>query len=237
MDTLAINTLLETANDLFSLVAKVRHPTNKDLSETEFYQQVIEQLNQFNAQLQLQGFNEAIIKKATYGLVAYIDELVLLSSWPGRKAWMSKTLQWKFFNEHLAGERFFDRLTEIRQAGEAQADLLELYYVCLQFGFTGMYRLKGEEARQALLVALKSQLTQYKKLTSLLLSDDAVLQTNFLRRLGQSIPYWSIFSVTAALLFFIYSGFALTMRSHSNDSIAQLKTYQTQLINIFAEKN
>ena len=68
-----------------------------------------------------------ILKDAKYALAAFVDEAVMCSRWPGRTAWMSRPLQLEMFGDHVAGEGFFERLAQLRQGGEANLDLIELY--------------------------------------------------------------------------------------------------------------
>ena len=74
------------------------------------------------------------------------------SRWPTRSRWASRSrcaaTGWGgrcscvFFNETLAGEGFFTRLTEIRR-DPRRADTLRVYYQCLLFGFQGKYSIRG----------------------------------------------------------------------------------------------
>ncbi|EHQ53318.1 hypothetical protein ECTPHS_11582 [Ectothiorhodospira sp. PHS-1] len=83
-------------------------------------------------------------------LAALVDELVLCSAWPGREPWLHDTLQLSTFGDQLGGERFFSHLDEFRRHPRAHQTLLELYLACLQMGFRGIYRLRGEQPLHAL---------------------------------------------------------------------------------------
>ncbi len=103
----------------------------------------------------LKGFIEALRARArdqglsgregddiAYALVALADEIAMGKPEPLRGYWMSQPLQLVFFNETLAGEGFFTRLTEIRR-DPRRADTLRVYYQCLLFGFQGKYSMRG----------------------------------------------------------------------------------------------
>ncbi len=75
---------------------------------------------------------------AQYAVVALVDETVMSSSWPGAEQWRREPLQVHYYDNLLAGEQFFVRLDELR--GDADADLLEVYFLCLCAGFQGRYR-------------------------------------------------------------------------------------------------
>ncbi|MBS0358663.1 MAG: type IVB secretion system protein IcmH/DotU [Proteobacteria bacterium] len=105
---------------------------------------------------------ETKIQSAKYALVALWDELIMRSSWEYRYQWQAKPLQQEYFSEHLAGEGFFKRLSELRQSSYKNQDLIELYYICLCLGFEGMYHLSGREKWSALLVGLRAELDELK---------------------------------------------------------------------------
>ena len=75
---------------------------------------------------------------AQYAVVALVDETVMSSTWPGAEQWRREPLQVHYYDNLLAGEQFFVRLDELR--GDADADLLEVYFLCLCAGFQGRYR-------------------------------------------------------------------------------------------------
>ena len=84
------------------------------------------------------GIPRADLNEALYAIVAFMDEQILRSQWPGRQQWMSQPLQLTYFNENTAGEGFFLRMQAIEQRPE-QAHILEIYYLCLALGFRGKY--------------------------------------------------------------------------------------------------
>jgi type VI secretion system protein ImpK len=80
---------------------------------------------------------------AQYAVVALVDETVMSSTWPGAEQWRREPLQVHYYDNLLAGERFFVRLEELR--GDADGDLLEVYFLCLCAGFQGRYRDEASE--------------------------------------------------------------------------------------------
>jgi len=79
-----------------------------------------------------------------YALVAYIDEIFLafrkseeIAAWD--------LLQFKFFKTSNAGELFFKKLQEIENCLKNPNSVLAIYYICLQFGFKGKYKLYDED--------------------------------------------------------------------------------------------
>lgn len=86
-------------------------------------------------------YSEAQVQAVKFALVAFIDEVVLSLKFPLRDKWEKFPLQLKYFDEHLAGVTFFTRLNELLARVETEADVVEVYYLCLLFGFKGKYKI------------------------------------------------------------------------------------------------
>lgn len=229
---MATNTLISLTSDIFLLCNQLGNENQRQQLSDQFYDNMVSLIDQFETNARQQGFSEDDIRLAKYALVAYTDELALSVSWQGGRSWMSKTLQWKYFNEHLAGEGFFKHLIDIRQQGESRRELIELYYICMQLGFDGIYRMRGLEAKQALLVDIKGQLDGYRRVKNNKLSGKSIIKQTVFNRFGQQIPYWSIASISVAVIFFIYLGFSMLIHQHANHSVKQLQHDQTTIQSI-----
>ncbi|GBU20272.1 hypothetical protein R80B4_00148 [Fibrobacteres bacterium R8-0-B4] len=80
-----------------------------------------------------------------YPLAALVDE-TLLSDPKCRAYWTERPLQLRYFEEVVAGTKFFAKLESHIQAGERSVDILETYFISLALGLKGMYG--GEEAKR-----------------------------------------------------------------------------------------
>ena len=83
--------------------------------------------------------------QAKFAFCALVDEVVLMSRLELRETWSRRPLQLEFFGEQLAGERFFENLETLREAGARKQQVLEIYHMCLLLGFQGRYILEGSE--------------------------------------------------------------------------------------------
>jgi type VI secretion system protein ImpK len=83
------------------------------------------------------GIQEQDLADMRYAVVAFLDEQILKSNWPGRSEWMSQPLQLVLFNQYTAGEHFFNRLRGL--LGEGRADAVAAYQLCLALGFRGQF--------------------------------------------------------------------------------------------------
>lgn len=142
--------------------------------------------------------------EAKFAFCALVDEVVLMSGLKLREAWSRRPLQLQFFGEQLAGERFFENLERLRQAGAPKLQVLEVYHMCLLLGFQGRYILEGSEKLAYLTSRVGEEIAHLKGKRAAFAprwsAPDRV--SNALRR---EIPLWVIGTVfaLAGLLAFV----------------------------------
>jgi type VI secretion system protein ImpK len=158
-------------------------------------------------------YTSTFIGYAKYALVAYIDEAVMKSDWQYKVKWMSSPLQLEIFGDHVAGKKFFDKLNEIVLLSSDAVELLELYYLCLEMGFEGSYRVEGIEKLQALKINIKDQIDSYREKYSKNLLDPEPISNNIYRTLQSGIPSWVIISVSVMIIVLFYAGFEYSLDS------------------------
>jgi len=83
------------------------------------------------------GIVEQDLADMRYAVVAFLDEQILKTNWPGRGEWMSQPLQLVLFNQYTAGEHFFNRLRSVLSEGRTEA--VAAYQLCLALGFRGQF--------------------------------------------------------------------------------------------------
>lgn len=210
------NQLLQCASAIFHSAAIFRRKDAGANFSGDLAAQVLSAFDQLEKTALERQINHAQVQLAKYALAAFMDELVLSSAWAGRAQWMGTPLQLQFFAEHLAGEGFFKRLQELRQNPQQNLELLEIYYICLQMGFEGKYRLCGLEQLLALQVDLRSQIENIRGTIDLNLSPEALPKKTVVAKLGFHLPFWVIASITSAIIFFIFLGFTIAMDHQSN---------------------
>ena len=133
--------------------------TAADCGELEtFRERVLTRIREADSAAGRSGVARDDVVAARFAVAAYLDEMVLSSSWPGRDEWSSQPLQYELFSTHEAGVEFFHRLEAIRKSSASNRDLLELYYLCLVLGFEGQYTLAGREKRQTLIREIAREL-------------------------------------------------------------------------------
>lgn len=154
--------------------------------------------------MQIEG---TLIQQVKYVMAALVDEIILHSSWEGSIQWLGQPLQLCFFSEHLAGECFFTRLNILRQDYINNCDLLEVYYVCLQLGFSGIYRIKGQEYLQGLQVGLYQQILAARVQQQGNDKSQAIITTKKIIKQPHELSFSIIVAVTMMIMLFIYLSF------------------------------
>jgi len=149
-------TLPDLFSDLFTLMLYLRETS--DFGDPKALHDKIDSLlksveskaNQFN-------IPEEDFLDAKYAVAALVDETVLYSSWPKRSVWLDNPMAVEYFNDALAGEMFFDRIERIRTE-ESRLDVLEIYYLCMMFGFEGRFKIQGAEELRDYINGIREQL-------------------------------------------------------------------------------
>ncbi len=106
------------------------------------------------------------VRMCKYALAAYLDEVILSSLLPVKEPWLGRPLQLEYFNDFSAGEEFYNKLDNLRDGlrhtpDEAKREVLEVYYLCLSFGFCGKYGdSEGREKRKVLIDKLARELDE-----------------------------------------------------------------------------
>jgi type IV/VI secretion system ImpK/VasF family protein len=107
------------------------------------------------------GVSEAPLRLALYALCAWIDERILLSDLPARRAWAANPLQLRRFDDLAAGDEFYARLESLRASAEPGAvDALEIYALCLALGFRGKLANAPVDRRRLLLEQLAAEIAR-----------------------------------------------------------------------------
>ena len=116
------------------------------------------------------GYSESQLENTKFALAAFVDETVLAGGFSIREEWGRYPLQLEYFKEHLAGTKFFDRLDVLLKRAEAEADVIEIYYLCLLLGYKGKYHIFLEDQLPEVIGRVAEALRRVGRLRSGLLS-------------------------------------------------------------------
>jgi type VI secretion system protein ImpK len=196
-----INPLLGAASELLALTAKLR-ATTTHADPRELKRQLLARIAEFEANARAAGLPHPKVVAARYVLCTFIDEVVAATPWGSSGAWAERTLLQEFHEEAWGGEKAFKLLERMGEDVAANADLLELFYVCLALGFEGRFR--GKPNGRAQLDAIATRLLQ----TLRPVSAEPGLRTLSLRwngvtvrdRDASALPLWVVLALGALCL-------------------------------------
>ena len=108
-----------------------------DLEDAELLRR---RVDEHLAELAAKGFEEAELERALFPVCTWADERILEAAaerYPDTAArWLESPLQARRYGTRNGGEEFFQRMEEL---GPGEADLGEVYHLCLGLGFRGRY--------------------------------------------------------------------------------------------------
>lgn len=135
--------LIRCCQDFIKLISEMME--SKDWVFENIQERAIDALQIMETKCAEQGYFTQSITLAKYAFIAFFDELMLTLTWDGQQLWANNSLQQLFFAEHMAGENFFIKLADLKKNPKQNLAVLEVFYLCLQLGFTGKYRLTDSQ--------------------------------------------------------------------------------------------
>jgi type VI secretion system protein ImpK len=181
-------------------------------------------LTQLEQEAGVSGYQESQVQSAKFALAAFTDETVLTASFPLRSEWEKYPLQLEYFGEQLAGVKFYERLDALMKDPEENADVLELYYLCLLIGYKGKYKIYFEDQLRGVIDRVAECLRRANRLHAGALSPHwrATDQPRVVANDG--IPTWARISVAAAigLVLLLYLFFSFWIDSSLKLAIKEL---------------
>lgn len=225
------NTQSRTATDLVSLSAPVldlilRIKAGFVTPSTELRPQIAAMLVKYEERAARAGFHEKVIRLAKFALAAFVDETVLTNKFPLREEWEKYPLQLEYFGEHLAGNKFFERLEALLKQIDAAVDAVEVYYVCLLLGFKGKYAVYGADELENVIRRTAEALQLAGRLRHIDLSPNAFVQDQpEPPKKYPFLPTWAVIFALAGVFFSIVIYFVLmfVVRSSLLDALKKLE--------------
>jgi type VI secretion system protein ImpK len=133
-----INTLLGAASVLLALVAQLRS-TSAHADPAGLRRELLDRVAEFESLAAAKGVPKPKIGAARYLLCSFLDETISGTPWGAGGVWAERNLLQEFHDERSGGHKSFELLDRLSQDPAANADLLELFYVCLALGFEGRW--------------------------------------------------------------------------------------------------
>lgn len=137
-------TIADLSSESLILILQLR-ATNDYGNASTLKSRIADLFEKFDRDGRSAGIDNEKVRLAKFALVAFLDETIISSSWNQKEEWLAEPMQIKLFDTFNAGEEFFEQLHQLRQRSSGNADILEVYYLCLALGFKGKYQLQSPE--------------------------------------------------------------------------------------------
>ncbi|WP_119628806.1 type IVB secretion system protein IcmH/DotU [Methylocaldum marinum] len=211
------NPLVAAALSLLSLVSRLRN-TAVHHAVAELQQQLVNELRSFENRALQQGTVPEHTRIASYALCTLLDETVLNTPWGAQSQWGHQSLLVIFHKEAWGGEKFFQFLDHLVRQPAQNLNLIELFWLCLNLGLEGKYRVVQNGAGQ--LERIRNELYQLIQRLRGDFERDLSVRWQGLKDVRNPIvryvPIWVIASGVAALLVLAYLGFTFAVNSASD---------------------
>ena len=189
---------------------------NPPQSTTEFNKRIEGFLSQFEKHARNLGKPQQAISDAKYAFCALMDEIILSSEFSIREDWERAPLQLRMFGEHLAGERFFDKLEMLRTDPIQNIEALEVFHTCLLLGFQGKYLLEGSEKLSYLITRVNQEIIHARG-GKADFAPNWKLPQRFQQYVRHELPLWLFFALLGIVATIVFVAYTWLLNSASDD--------------------
>lgn len=150
--------LVDLATDVIKLIGSLSPIPPVD--DVGLRQRFIDLLAEFHARGVRAGYATELVDDARFALVALIDERVTTTDAAIATTWKAAPLQQHLFKRVDGATAFYERLAALCPPGAPErADALDVFHLCLCFGFRGRHRDDADDsARRSLMVDLTREI-------------------------------------------------------------------------------
>lgn len=169
------------------------------------------------------GVSPDNIQMAKFALVAFIDETILSSDWSQKDEWVSTPLQLELYDQYDAGEVFFDRLEQLRANPKANAEAMEVYYLCMTLGFKGKYQLHEQERYREIIENTYEELRRQPGMGGKELAPHGQPRGQVAEEVKSKLPTWVIAAAAVLIGVLIYAGMYFYISDTAGDTAAAIE--------------
>jgi type VI secretion system protein ImpK len=216
------NDLVSLAGPVFELLLKLQaglvEPSN------ELRPSIKRLLDDFDQRGVTLRYGQNQIQSAKFALAAFADEVMLNAAFPLHEEWEKFPLQLEYFREHLGGVKFFEKLDKLLKNAEQEADVIEVYYVCMLLGLKGKYKIYMEDQLKGVIEATANELRRVGRLQETDLSPHWRVADQPPPPPKRGIPIWMKISAGLLLVFvfLVFVVLSLLLTSDLNAAKEQL---------------
>lgn len=163
------------------------------------------------------------VRTASFAVVAFLDETILSSDWSQKDGWLAKPLQMELFDRYDAGEEFFTRLEELLEEPGANAEILEVYFLCMALGFKGKYQMHAQEQLRLLIEDTHEALRKQPGLRADHLSPHGKPRDQVVEEVKSKMPLWVVAVVAVSIGLLAYVGMSFYMSGTAGDAAQNIE--------------
>ncbi len=152
--------------ELITAIVRLRAGRQQIASAEVFRNQILGALKTADQHAKAAAYVDEDIRLASYAIVAFLDESILNQRKPIFADWVRRPLQEEMFGEHVAGEQFFQHLTEVlgRRETPQTADVLEVYYLCVLLGYLGRYSISSKADLRSTMSQIEDKIRRIRRM-------------------------------------------------------------------------
>lgn len=207
------NAFIQRAVPVLNLAVALKTlPVDTDFSRLK--SDFLEEITAYKKDLSSMNLDGQAIEEATFGLAAYIDEVILSTPWASKTRWADACLLHSFFGVTWGGEKVSEILNDLVLGRSVHPELTCLFLTLLELGYQGQFEIvkNGRTQREQVIQALSDQIRSPLTRSPLEMSS----QSNFPApsRLGfaDRIPLWVMASVVLFLMLLTYVGLLSSLK-------------------------
>jgi len=221
-DPSAVRRLSTVYSDCFALILQLRATEDFGPPDT-LRARLKELLQEAERAAQGQGISAAETRSASFALVSFIDETILSSNWQHKESWLTDPLQKERYDRTDAGEEFFSRVEEMLRHPQRDAEVLEVYYLCMTLGFKGKYQLHSQGQLRALIETIREQLRKAPGFTAATLAPHGTPEDQAAAAFKSRLPTWVVLALAGALALVIYVAMTFYIESVANSAAESIE--------------
>ena len=216
----------EVTKDCFDAVIQIRKAETTAAPSPETLQHRLRTaVDEMLRRAAVLGFSHQDAQDMAYALVALMDEVMLGKPGNYRQFWMGNLLQQRYFNENTAGDNFFTRLEAVRKDTQ-RTETLQVFYLCMLFGFQGRYRIRGGELELLSLIdAVQKELARARSFDFDKLSPHGERPNEAAWLAGKRLSFLSISLAAMGLALVVYAGLFLGLSNTTKTLLSDVKVH------------
>ena len=206
--------------EILTVVGRLRASRKTAMRADAFRSSMKAALSAAEAEATRKGYSSEDARLATFAVVAFLDESVEDAQDPNFADWSRLPMLDELFGERTADETFFHYIDQLLALDDSppDADVLEIFALCLMLGYRGRYRTNEPEGVRAVITAIAEKVQRIRGPRSL--APDATPPQDAVLPLPrdpwvQALLFGALGALVLAALFFV--GYKIALLSGATE--------------------